>query len=119
MKYYFFVLPALIMLLISCRSSSFAQIQVTTPEMNRINDGVYRGNYSLSGTPVRVTLDVIIQNQTIIGINIINHVCSPIGKKAERIIETVIERQSLEVDAISGATGSSIAILKAIENALE
>jgi len=34
------------------------------------------------------------------------------------IVDSVIENQSLDVDAISGATYSSKVILKAIENAL-
>jgi len=39
------------------------------------------------------------------------------GEKAEAIIPRVIEAQSLDVDVVSGATGSSKAILKAIEDA--
>jgi uncharacterized protein with FMN-binding domain len=33
-------------------------------------------------------------------------------------VPKIIEAQSLEVDVVSGATGSSKAILKAVENAL-
>ena len=44
---------------------------------------------------------------------------SPIGKKAENIVSRIINRQSLDVDVVSGATISSIAIIKAVENALE
>ena len=40
------------------------------------------------------------------------------GKAAEAIIPVVIERQSLAVDVIAGASHSSTVILKAIENAL-
>jgi len=88
------------------------------PDMEGKEDGVYRGSYDLSGTPVKVILDVTVQNQNIAGIKIIKHSCSPIGKKAEKITERIIERQSLDVDVVSGATGSSMAIMKAIENAL-
>ena len=42
-----------------------------------------------------------------------------LGGKAEAIIDQVIQNQSLEVDAVSGATTSSKTILKAIENALQ
>jgi uncharacterized protein with FMN-binding domain len=86
--------------------------------MNEKVDGVYRGNYSVSGTPVKVTLDVTVSQSKITAIRLIEHTRSPIGKKAEKIIETVIQEQSLEVDVISGATASSKAILKAVENAL-
>jgi uncharacterized protein with FMN-binding domain len=40
------------------------------------------------------------------------------GKKAEAIVPAIIEAQNLTVDVVSGATGSSKAILKAVENAL-
>jgi len=40
------------------------------------------------------------------------------GSSAEAVARKVVESQSLEVDAISGATISSNTILKAVENAL-
>ncbi|MDR0321733.1 MAG: FMN-binding protein [Treponema sp.] len=109
----------ILILAVSCNSTALSEIKAVLPVMENKPDGVYRGSYDLSGTPVKVTLDVTVQNQNIIAISIIRHVCSPIGKKAEKITERVIENQSLTVDAISGATGSSMAILKAVENAME
>jgi uncharacterized protein with FMN-binding domain len=41
------------------------------------------------------------------------------GKPAEAIVPRVVEAQSLGVDTVSGATHSSLTILKAIENALK
>ena len=113
-----FSLFLLMLLIISCNTSSLAEIKAFLPDMNEKINGVYRGSYSLSGTPVRVTLDVTVLNNDIIEIKIIKHTGSPIGRKAERITLNIIEEQSLEIDAISGATGSSKAILKAVENAL-
>ena len=89
------------------------------PDLTLLNDGVYRGVHDLSGVPVKVTLDVVIKSKKIENINIIEHKSSRIGKKAEGITVRVIEAQNLEVDVISGATASSKAILKAIENALQ
>ena len=103
----------------ACNSAKFSGIEVLLPDMQYKSEGIYRGNYHLSGTPVKVTLDVTIQHGNINSINIIEHICSPIGKKAEKIIERIIEEQSLGIDAVSGATGSSKAILKAVENALQ
>ena len=40
------------------------------------------------------------------------------GKNGEKIIDQIINKQSLDVDAISGATQSSVTITKAVENAL-
>jgi uncharacterized protein with FMN-binding domain len=114
-----FVLSAITALMLSCGSSSFKTIEASLPVMAGKPDGVYRGNYDLKGSPVRVILDVTVQDEKITAIKIIRHFCSPIGRKAERIIDQIIEKQDLGVDAVSGATGSSKAILKAVENALQ
>ena len=105
-------------LIIGC-TTSYKSITAEMPDLGLIANGIYRGFYDLSSTPIKVTLDVSVQNQKVTGIEIINHTCSPIGKKAEKITDIIIERQSLDVDVISGATASSKAILKAVENALQ
>lgn len=51
-------------------------------------------------------------------IKIIEHE-NGLGSKAEKIVDDVISRQSLKVDAVSGATASSKYIIKDIENALQ
>jgi uncharacterized protein with FMN-binding domain len=103
----------------SCNSTKYNEIEASLPDLNGKPDGTYRGNYSLSGTPVKATLDVTIQNNKITTIEIINHSCSPIGRKAEKITGAIIEKQNLDIDVITGATASSKAILKAVENALQ
>ncbi|MDR2631548.1 MAG: FMN-binding protein [Spirochaetaceae bacterium] len=115
----FLIMTVVLLLLgVSC-AVNFAAIQAEMPELSRKADGTYRGEYALSGTPVKVTLDVRLQDAKVTGIELVKHVCSPIGKKAEKITERIIEQQSLQVDAVSGATGSSKAILKAVEAALK
>ena len=108
----------IIFFFISC-STAYKSITALMPDLTQCKNGVYRGFYDLSGTPVKATLDVTIQDNKIIDISIVKHISSPIGKKAEVIIENIISRQSLDVDVISGATASSKAIIKAIENALQ
>ena len=104
--------------IIGC-STAYKSITAQMPDLSQINDGVYRGYYDLSGTPVKVTLDVTLRDNRIVNIEIIEHLRSPIGKKAENIIGQIIESQSLGIDAVSGATASSKAILKAVENAFQ
>jgi uncharacterized protein with FMN-binding domain len=91
-------------------------IVVTNPDLQRIADGTYRGNSRVG--PVRVTLEVVIKNNTISAIDLIRHFNGR-GKAAEAIVPRIIEAQSLEVDVISGATVSSRAIQKAVEDALK
>jgi len=104
-------------LIIGC-STTYKSLIATMPDLTLIEDGIYRSFYDLSSTPVKVTLDVTVQNNKITSIKIIDHRRSPIGKKAENIIDQIIELQILDIDAVSGATASSKAILKAVENAL-
>jgi len=115
-RYYLIVFAGI--LIIGC-STAYKTLATKMPDLMPIADGTYRGNCNLSGAPVKVTLDVIIQNSKITRIEIVRHFCSPFGKKAENIIDRIIENQSLDVDVVSGATGSSKAILKAVENALQ
>ena len=93
-------------------------MQITLPDLSGKADGVYRGEVNFSGTPIKVTLDVTLRKEVIGPVSIVKHICSPIGKKAEKIIESIVREQSLDVDVVSGATLSSNAILKAVETAL-
>jgi uncharacterized protein with FMN-binding domain len=118
MKKILFIAVILAVVLGGC-SSTFKSLQPTLPDMSGISDGTYRGQYSVSGTPVKVTLEVVIQNRRITAINLVRHIRSPIGKKAETITDDIISHQSLDVDVVSGATASSKAILMAVEDALK
>ncbi|MDR0502431.1 MAG: FMN-binding protein [Treponema sp.] len=104
---------------ITCSTSQFKDLQASLPDLNGIADGAYRGGHDIKGTPVKVTLDVVMRNHAVSSVNIVRHSCSPIGKKAETLTGEIVKQQSLDIDAVSGATASSKAILKAAENALQ
>lgn len=91
-------------------------ITVSNLNMANITDGIYVGKYSI--TPVYVEVEALVTEHKITNIKIIEHE-NGLGGKAEKIVDDVISRQSLEVDALSGATVSSKYIIKAIENALQ
>ena len=91
------------------------QIPVCNPNLEEIADGACFGEYSAG--PVAVKVQVAVEGHELAEIEIIEHQ-NGLGGKAEEIIEDVIDSQSLEVDAISGATVSSKCILKALEDAL-
>ncbi len=78
-------------------------------------DGVYEGE--CENGLVFAKVEVEIQNHSIAGVKILEHRYGK-GKPAEKIINDVVNNQSVEADAVSGATMSSQTILKAIENAL-
>lgn len=91
-------------------------ITVSNLNMANITDGIYVGEYSI--TPVYVEVEVSVTEHKITNIKIIEHE-NGLGGKAEKIVDNVISRQSLEVGAVSGGTVSSKCIIKAIENALQ
>lgn len=91
-------------------------ITVSNLNMANITDGIYVGKYSI--TPVYVEVEASVTEHKITNIKIIEHE-NGLGGKVEKIVDDVISRQSLEVDAVSGATVSSKCIIKAIENALQ
>lgn len=88
---------------------------VENVNLMEMDDGVYKGSY---GTfPISVIVDVTLKDHKITEIDIVEH-SNGQGEPAEVITKKVIEKQSMEVDSISGATYSSKFILKAIEDAL-
>ncbi|MBP7096068.1 MAG: FMN-binding protein [Spirochaetia bacterium] len=82
-----------------------------------LRDGVYVGSYSYSGLSYTAAV-------TLSGGRIVDIVLDSTGPEAPReswalpLVPRVIEANSLAVDTVAGATTSSKAILKAIENAL-
>ena len=79
-------------------------------------DGIYIGE--ANQFPIKVKVEVNIQNQRITKLTLLEHQTGE-GQIAETILDHVLDAQSLDVDVITGATYSSILILKAIEDALE
>jgi uncharacterized protein with FMN-binding domain len=84
-------------------------------DLNTVEDGVYDGAFAV--TPISVEVKVTVANHKITKIDITKHDNGQ-GAAAESIIDKVIEKQSLDVDAVTGATYSSVCIKKAIEDAL-
>lgn len=91
-------------------------ISASIPSLRNIQDGNYIGEYSI--TPVHVKVEVSVSNHQITNIVILQH-DNGLGNTAESIVNDIVKKQSLDVDAVSGATVSSKCILKAVENAIE
>lgn len=81
-------------------------------------DGVYTGSGEGYGGTTKIELTL--KNGTIQKIHVVsNEDDESFFKRAETLISLVIQRQSTDVDAVSGATFSSEGILEAIQEALE
>jgi uncharacterized protein with FMN-binding domain len=104
------------LLLLGCNfAEEIEAITIHDIDISRIQDGVYRGTEK--HFPVTAVVDVEVRGGRIVNIDIVRHLHGP-GHGADAIAQRVLDQQSLMVDAVSGATGSSQVVLKAIERAL-
>ena len=81
-------------------------------------DGIYTGSSRGYGGTVRV--QVTLENGSITAVEILDasHETRQFLKRARRLLTTVVDAQSWEVDAVSEATYTSRGILGAVQNAL-
>ncbi|KAB3536041.1 FMN-binding protein [Alkaliphilus pronyensis] len=91
------------------------EIVVNDVDLSQVSDGAYTGECDAGLVKVSVVVEV--KDNKITDITIERHQ-NGLGGKAEKVIDSILEKQSLNVDVISGATVSSNAISKAVENAL-
>lgn len=91
------------------------KVRVNELDISKVADGEYIGFAQIK--PVSARVQVSVEKGKISAIQIKDHMTG-LGKNGEKIVNRIIDKQSLEVDAISGATQSSITILKAVEDAL-
>jgi uncharacterized protein with FMN-binding domain len=89
--------------------------RISDVDLSKIADGTYAGSYKQF--PISAEVKVTVKDHIITEIDLVKH-DSGQGKPAEIILGKVVETQSLQVDAVTGATYSSMVILKAVENAL-
>ena len=101
------------------RHEATAALAVTIEpiDFSTIHEGHYIGEYRLGLTTYKVEVEVY--NRRITGVDIIRNRTNRYARMAaEGIVERVVARGNVSVDTVSGATTSSIGILKAIEQAL-
>ena len=80
-------------------------------DISDIPDGVFVGEYDVDFIYAKV--EVTVQNGVITNIDILEHKNGH-GSPAEMVTDRIIEEQKIDVDAVSGATNSSIVIKKAV-----
>ncbi len=89
-------------------------------DLSAVPDGVHPGSFSY-GTgeyPVSVAVEVAVSHGRITEIVTTENEDREHPQSAEAVLPRIIEAQSLDVQAVSGATTTSKALLKAVENAL-
>jgi uncharacterized protein with FMN-binding domain len=99
-----------------CSCASVAGGERPNPDLASIPDGTYTGEVDVF--IVHVTAEVTVASGLITAFELLEHRCSDHGRPAEALVAQVLEKQSFELDAVSGATLSSKAILNAGKDAL-
>ena len=121
-----FVLFAIITLFPMCAArqkvkSEYVRIRtmrIKNVNLNRVPDGTYTGKFSYAQGRAQVEVNVLVKDKTIVSIEIVKGGMNKHGKRAEVIVHNIIKKQTPNVDAITGATTTSKALCKAVENAL-
>lgn len=91
------------------------RLEIGTIDLHAVQDGDYIG--VCQNKILFAVVKVKVQDHKLADIEIVEHKASYM-EQAERVAGAVCSAQSLEVDAITGATLTSDTVLKAIENAL-
>jgi uncharacterized protein with FMN-binding domain len=90
-------------------------VKINYINLNNVKDGKYIGEFN--GYRWSNTVEVTVLDNKITDITFIKGQVFRDKEFEDKLISEVIEKQSIDVDTISGATISSKAILKAIDNA--
>lgn len=92
------------------------ELSVAPVSLSEVADGTYTGECDVKF--IRAKVSVTVEDGAITAIDILEHKNGR-GAAAETVIDTILEEQTVEVDAVTGATNSSIVLEKAVEDALE
>lgn len=93
--------------------NTLRRLEIDASGFAGVPNGVYEGSYEY--TRWNYSVQIQIKDGRAVRIEVI----SPAGDAlAEKVAEVVIEKQTLAIDRVSGATASTNAVLKALENAL-
>lgn len=91
-------------------------VEIKEIPLNQVTDGIHRGQAALD--PVKIEVEVVVNDHRLEDIKILKHENGLGGRAEEPVIAAMLEKQTNRVDVVTGASLSSKAIMKAVENAL-
>ena len=122
MKKIFYVILGIVLLgTIGCLSltasmkKSLAKIENEDIDMETVEDGSLEGHCELD--LVKVDVKGLVENHKLIKVELLRHECG-LGHPADVIVDKMVEQNTWDVDAVSGATVSSEIIKHAVNKAL-
>ena len=122
MKKIFYVILGIVLLgtsgclsLTASMKKRLAKIENEDIDMETVEDGIFEGHSELA--PVKVDVKVLVENHKLIKVELLRHECG-LGHPADVIVDKMVEQNTWDVDAVSGATVSSEIIKNAVNKAL-
>jgi len=109
----------IVLVFLGCASQEMVkvrQMDIQNVDINNIRDGEYIGSFSYSGFEYEVK--TFVKDHKIEDIIILHNRDTKHSKRAEGVVSEILKNQTPDVDAISGATTTSKALMKAVENSL-
>ena len=113
------ILMTMIPAFLGCASQEMIRVRqmgIQNVDIKNVRDGEYMGSFSYGGFEYKVK--TIVKGHSIEDIIILQNRDTKHSKRAEGVITDIIRLQTPNVDAISGATTTSKALMKAVENSL-
>ncbi len=114
-----FILLLAVILVSGCTSAEVTatrQLPIARIDLAQAHDGSYDGEYTYGRFTYKV--EVVILDHRIVTVRILGNRNTRHALLAEGIVDRILQAQRNDVDAVSGATTTSKALLKATENAL-
>lgn len=92
-----------------------SNIEVSQLDIGAMPDGTYQGECDVDFIYAKVS--VTVKDGVLTNATLLEHK-NERGAPAEKIIDDIVAKQTIDVDVVAGATNSSKVIKKAVENAL-
>jgi uncharacterized protein with FMN-binding domain len=113
------ILLVMLSLFYGCASEEMRRVRtmdIKNINLEGIDDGDYIGSFSYGGFDYRVK--TVVNAHRIIDIKILQNRKTKQARQAEAVLQEIVKMQTPNVDVISGATTTSKALMKAVENSL-
>jgi uncharacterized protein with FMN-binding domain len=110
------VVTAALFLLASNGLNDIQHMQINNIDLSQLDDGVYTGSFKK--TRWKHDVDVTIKDHRIVAIDNTNKLAGFNKTTADDATKLMIEKQTILIDAVAGATVNTKAFQKAVENAL-
>lgn len=92
------------------------EMTIQRVDLATVPDGKHQGRFGYGYHSF--TVEATVQNHRLVKVDLLTETDYDYAKKAAPVLTRMVERQSPNVDAVTGATTTSKAIMKATESAL-